>query len=283
MRAGCLRFDTGGTEMKNIMLLLCAAATTVCAQTNQATLVRVIGDNVSLRAAPGLQSELLERAMRGDEMIYCEETNGWVAVQMPAGVDCWVSADYVKEGLVEPGKLNVRSGPSLNYSVVGVLARGDKVEVRDEFNGWLKIAPPPGGRVWISAEYVEKIEPPAPEPEVAPEPEPEVKPDPPAAGIDEPGQTLPPLALDKLDASRPQGHEKRLAGVLRRAHPGLYRLVLPVKGMEESICLVRGSEPQLEKLLNRPITIEGKVYWAIDVELPVIIPAKIYLDPALSE
>ncbi|HEY5621891.1 MAG TPA: SH3 domain-containing protein [Pontiella sp.] len=262
------------------ILLLCAVVTTACAQTNVAVRVRVTGDNVSLRAKPGLQGELLERAMRGEELIYCGETNGWVAVQMPVAVDCWVSAEYIQEGAVEPGKLNVRSGPSLNYSVVGVLTRGDKVEVRDEFNGWLKIVPPAGSRVWISADYVEKIE--QPEPEIVPDPvpEPEGEPAPPADEVGGIDKSLPTLVLDKLDESKPQGREKRLSGVLRRANPGLYRLVLPEESMEESICLVRGSEAQLNELLSRYITVEGRIYWAENVDLPVIVPAKIYINPA---
>jgi hypothetical protein len=94
---------------------------------------------------------------------------------------------------------------------------------------------------------------------------------------------LPPLSLDKLDESKPQGREKRVTGVLLRANPGLYRLVLPVENMEESICLVRGSETQLDVLLSRRITVEGKVYWAQDVDLPVIVPAKIHVKPALND
>jgi hypothetical protein len=158
-----------------------------------------------------------------------------------------------------------------------VLVRDDQVDVRDEFNGWLKIAPPAGSRAWISADYVEKIEPP-PAAVAAPEPEPE--PAAPADGIGAVEEPLPTLVLNKLDDSKPQGREKRISGVLRRANPGLYRLVLPVENMEESICLVRGSETQLNELLSRRITVEGKVYWAQDVDLPVIVPAKIYMSPA---
>ena len=49
------------------------------------------------------------------------------------------------------------------------------------------------------------------------------------------------------------------------------------------ICLVRGRESQLERMLNRSLLIEGKTYWVKDVDLPVIQPDKIHLDPIIAE
>ena len=89
--------------------------------------------------------------------------------------------------------------------------------------------------------------------------------------------------LDTLDPSKPQGSDKRMSGVLRRANPGLYQLVLISDNMEQPICLVRGRESQMEKLLNWSILIDGKVYWAKDVDLPIIVPAKIYPNPITNE
>jgi hypothetical protein len=170
--------------------------------------------------------------------------------------------------------------------VVAVVERDDVLSVRGDFNNWLKIAPPVGSRVWISADYVEIIEPPKPEP-VAVVPEPVAVPEPESAisgqspAVEEAAEQ-PPLML-VLDKSKPQGKMDQIPGVLRRANPGLYKLVLIAGDMEEPICLVRGRESQLEKLLNRSLLIEGKMYWVQDVDLPVIQPSKIHLDPILSE
>lgn len=71
--------------------------------------------------------------------------------------------------------------------------------------------------------------------------------------------------------------------MLRRANPGLYKLVLIAGEIEEPICLVRGRESQLEKMLNRSLLIEGKIYWVKDVDLPVIQPDKINLDPIIVD
>lgn len=260
------------------------------AQTEQKAKVRVTGDRVSLRSNPNISSELLDRSMKGEELIYLGETNGWLAVQAPDSLDFWVSEQYVQNGVVQPAKLNVRSGPSPNYGVVCVVNQGDVLALRGEFNEWLKIAPPAGSRVWVSAEYAERVPPPQPEPqlemapdpvvEVAPTPEPE--PEPKKLSPIPPKEELKPLVL-VLDKTKKQGVYDEIPGVLRRANPGLYQLVLIVGDLEEPICLVRGKEAQMERYLNRAMLIKGKTYWAKDVPLPILQPIKIHLDPILSE
>jgi len=277
-----------------IVLLLLTAVLTANAQTNGVLKVRVTGDRVNLRARPDLNVEVLDSAMRGEEMVCLEQTNGWVAVQAPESLDYWVAAEYVQNGVVQPEKLNVRSGPSQNYSVVAVLSKGDTVSLRGEFNDWLKIAPPQGSKVWISADFVEIIEPPKPEPVIETIPEPELvvepAPEPEVESADaEPGpvvesekEQLPPLIL-VMDKSKPQGNYDEIPGVLRRANPGLYKLVLISGGFEEPICLVRGKESQMERYLNRSMLLKGKVYWAKDIDLPIIQPEKIHLDPIIAD
>jgi hypothetical protein len=281
MRERCLRFKSGMGIMKLLWIGIAAVATAAGAQTNQATTVRVMGDRVSLRAKPSLEGELLDRAMRGEEMVFFEKTNGWVAVQAPESLSFWVSGDYVQNGIVQPAKLNVRSGPSLNYNVVAIVKGGDKLTLRGEFNNWLKIAPPVGSSVWISEDYVEIIEPPKPEPEPELEIEPEPEPAPePAPEIEPDDEELEPLLL-VLDKDRKQGVYDEMPGILRRANPGLYKLVVKIDGKEETVCLVRGKQEQMEKYLNRSMLIKGRKYWAENVALPIIQPVKIHLDPIL--
>jgi len=270
-----------------LLTLFSAICFSVSAQTNEAVKVKVTGDRVSLRAKPDVNSELLDRAMHGEELLFLGQTNGWVAVQAPEILDFWVAGEYVQNGIVIPEKLNVRSGPSQNYSVVCVLAKGDSIALRGEFNDWIKIAPPSGSQLWISEDYVERVEPPKPEPVIAPEPEPapvvvvpKPEPEPVMVGPKLTKEELTPLML-VLDKNKEQGVYDEIPGVLRRANPGLYKLVLIVGDLEEPICLVRGKETQMEQYLNRSMLIKGKKYWAVDVDIPVLQPIKIHLDPLL--
>lgn len=270
--------------MKLLMLMLVTASMAV-AQTNEVIKIKVTGDRVSLRAQPSLDGELLDRAMRGEEMVYFEQTNGWVAVQAPESLNFWVAAEFLKGGVVQPKKLNVRSGPSQNYNVVAIVRRDDVLTLRGEFNDWLKIAPPLGSRVWISEDYVERVAPPMPEPVIAKVEESEntqaptvieeIKPETKQA---EPAPIL--LTLDKM---KPQGKRDTIPGVLRRANPGLYKLVLIDGKIEETICLVKGDIAQMESFLNRAVALEGPVYWVEDIEVPVIMPKTIDPDPLILD
>lgn len=278
--------------MRSILLCFALAVTAVAqtnntARTNEIIKVRVTGDRVSLRAEPSLEGYLLERAMRGEELVFVDSTNDWVAVEPPDSLDFWIAGEFVQNGVVQPEKLNVRAGPSLNYAKVGVLSAGDTVALRGEFNNWLKIAPPKACHVWISADYVEIIQPPVPDPVPAPAPiaveESATEPDPVTeTEVVTDQEELPPLML-VLDKNRKQGVYVEIPGVLRRANPGLYKLVLIQDGFEEPICLVRGKEAQMERYLNRSMLIKGKRYWAKDIDLPVVQPERIHIDPIIVD
>ncbi len=279
--------------MKRFILMLATASvvSAAVAQTNETTVVQtnnvqkvvVTGDRVSLRAEPSLNGDLLDRAMRGDELVYCSETNGWVGVTAPKTLDVWVLGEFIQDDVVLPEKLNVRSGPNLNYPVVAAVKKGEKVEVRDEFNGWVKIVPPESCVVWISADYIKRIDLPIeePKPENVAEEKPDPKEETPETVVKETPikEELPALLLE-IDGSRVQQTMVTVYGVLRRANPGLYQLVLIEGEWEEPVCLIRGNEAQkqeLENLLNRSLRIKGRRYWLKSTYLPLIQPE--FIDP----
>ncbi|MBI4231126.1 MAG: SH3 domain-containing protein, partial [Planctomycetes bacterium] len=55
-------------------------------------------------------------------------------------------------------RLNVRSGPGQNHTQLFVLERGDRVQVLGREGEWIRVRPPQGCRVWISADVVEEID-----------------------------------------------------------------------------------------------------------------------------
>jgi uncharacterized protein YraI len=62
------------------------------------------------------------------------------------------------EGTVT-AQINVRSGPSVSYSSVGILNRGEKIQIigKDQSGGWYVIAYPSGpqGHGWVLAVYIQ--------------------------------------------------------------------------------------------------------------------------------
>ena len=64
---------------------------------------------------------------------------------------------YVDENkTVKPRKLNVRTGPGENYSIVGILEQGAAVKEISAKGRWLEIEPPTGAYAFVAASYVQQ-------------------------------------------------------------------------------------------------------------------------------
>jgi hypothetical protein len=286
--------------MKKRLICLAALGLAFLAGAADEEKVTVTGDRVSLRAEPDLNAVLLDRAMRGDQLVLKDNTNPeWVGVLPPEAIDLWVLGEYVENDTVIPAKLNVRSGPSLSHSVVGVVDRGRRLTVRGETAGWLRIAPPKEASVWISRRFVNAV-PPSAGPdgvvEVVPLPEPEiaevVEPEPPetqrvvivetvvqpeinkmmaaAADVPELPKTLIP------DPDKKQGGAETFSGILRFAGGILHKLTDPTAG-NATVCYVRGNSAQMDKLEGRLLIITGPVYRALNLDKPFVRPVQIKL------
>lgn len=298
--------------MKRVFcLLLLSVALSAVAE--EPAKVKVNADRVNIRSRASLSGELMGQVMFNDELILTGETNGdFVAIVAPEWVECWVSKEYIQDGIVVPGKLNVRAGPNMNYGVVAVVKRGDKVEVTKELDDWLKIKAPTNAVAWIGAQFiaplgedkpkeVTKEAPAAAKPEKVAE---AAKPAPAAPSQAEPeekgedmasayaamvAETEPkavaqpvepklgpivPIVFDP-DYKRDQGGEFTAAGTLQPSRSiRLYRLV-GIDGRTK--CFIRGNKEQMRKLLGQPLRIEGKQYFYKRMELPVVTPSKLVL------
>ncbi len=304
--------------MKKILLIFISLTTAVFAQ----EMVTVTGDRVSLRAAPKLTAVLLTRTALNDQLVLADNSNpNWVGVRPPESIDLWVSRDYIRDGLVLPAQLNIRSGPSLSHEVVGVVERGEKLDVRGELNEWFRIAPPAGATVWISRKYTDislktkiastkepvviSVEPAMPEipkepvilitvespkPVVAEVVEEEIEPivqtvvQPVINEILIAAVALPDLPETLTpDPNKEQGVDEQFSGVLQPANSILCKLVDP-KFDSIVICYVRGNQQQMEAFTGQILSLSGKAYWATGLEPPFLVPEKIeVLSPAPVE
>lgn len=146
--------------MKNFQAILTCAALSLAAATllQAQTPVRVLADNVNLRAKPQLTAEVVAQAGYNDTLVAREIGEEWVEVAAPTNVSLWVMKQYVQlpQNTIGAPRVNLRAGPSINYNIVDTLALGDSIVPRgEEVQEWLKIAPPASAHVWISREYVE--------------------------------------------------------------------------------------------------------------------------------
>jgi uncharacterized protein YgiM (DUF1202 family) len=132
----------------------------------------VQADHVNVRGQAKLNSEVVTRLTKGQQVQVIEEINlknsgpdepsAWAKIVLPPGAHAWLSSSYIDPATqtVKPRRLNVRSGPGENYSVLGRLERGESVKSLNSKGDWTEIEPPTNTYAFVAAQFL-KQEPPS--------------------------------------------------------------------------------------------------------------------------
>ena len=152
----------------------------------------VIAENLNMRGQAGMKGEVLGHLNMGQTVTVISQINldkhaldepaQWVKIALPSGTKVWVSSQFIDKTArtVTARKLNLRSGPGENYSVLGVLEKGATVNEVSTKGTWTEIEAPSNAYAFVAAMFL-KQEAAAPAPEVAanaPAPAPEATPAP---------------------------------------------------------------------------------------------------------
>lgn len=70
------------------------------------------------------------------------------------GAYCELSYADTQSGTITASKLHLRTGPGLNYTIVGNVMKGDTVTIVDESSGWYKVNLSNGSYAWACKDYV---------------------------------------------------------------------------------------------------------------------------------
>ena len=135
-------------------------------------------NNVRVRAKALINSEIVMMLKEGQTVTTLGETNlahpktdepsRWVKIALPEGTHVYVHTSYLEGGTtVKPKDLNIRSGPGENYTVVGMLHKGDTVKSVSTKGDWTEIEAPTGSYGFVAAHLLAHKEVPAPPIEVA--------------------------------------------------------------------------------------------------------------------
>jgi len=124
--------------------------------------------NLNVRGQAGLKGEFIAHVNKGEALTViseitldkhkADEPAQWAKIALPASVTVWVDSKFIDatNKTVSVKKLNLRAGPSENYSVLGVLERGAPVTVSGEKNGWSKIEAPTNAYAFVAAMYLKQ-------------------------------------------------------------------------------------------------------------------------------
>ena len=93
---------------------------------------------------------------KGDKVIGDKSINGWLRIVIPKNTACWISARFVKGGVITGDNVNVRCGAGISFSPLGKLIKGSKVTVFEVKNKtWARISAHSDLRAWVSGQFIE--------------------------------------------------------------------------------------------------------------------------------
>ena len=128
----------------------------------------LVASNVNVRGQAKLKSEIVARVSRPQEVQVIEEIilknsgadepSAWARIELPAGTHVWVHNQYIDSATkaVKPRRLNVRSGPGENYSVLGSLEKNAVVKEVSTKGDWIQIEAPAGAYAFVAAQYLQQ-------------------------------------------------------------------------------------------------------------------------------
>jgi len=111
--------------------------------------VKVAVDVLNVRSGPGLEYEIIDKLLLGEQYPINKESGAWINIQIN-NQDGWV-ANWLVERINTPAQVknqtaeatgtnvNVRSGPSTSFSVIQQIQPGTKYPVVDQEGDWVKI------------------------------------------------------------------------------------------------------------------------------------------------
>ncbi|TWT44845.1 hypothetical protein RAS1_12630 [Phycisphaerae bacterium RAS1] len=133
--------------------------------------LRVTSASVNVRSRADRNSVAVTRVARDSVLIGDGEEFGWHRVRPPAGAFCYVASQFVLDqgdgvGLVsvQSGALRARVGSTIasvdpaHGEVQALLPSGSFVRIVGRDGEWLRIEPPESVRVFVAADFVERID-----------------------------------------------------------------------------------------------------------------------------
>lgn len=127
-------------------------------------------NNVNVRGQAKLKSEVVGKLTKGQQVTVLEEVqlknsgpdepSAWAKIVLPTNTLVWINTSFIDPGnkTVKPKKLNLRSGPGENYSVLGTLKQGDTVKEVSTKEEWTQIEPPADAYAFVAAQFLRQGE-----------------------------------------------------------------------------------------------------------------------------
>ena len=140
--------------------MLCCLCLVANAGQPQPPFLAVINkDNVNLRAGPNENFERIYRLKKDEEVVVIDKNYGWYKIKLPITAKSYIINKYIalesdSIGKITADRVNVRAGAGVNFTSLGQLKMGEKVQIVEKLEGWYKIVPINESYGWILNEFV---------------------------------------------------------------------------------------------------------------------------------
>jgi uncharacterized protein YgiM (DUF1202 family) len=124
--------------------------------------------HVNVRGQAGLKGEVISHVQKGDVVTVLGQINldkhkadepaQWAKIALPTSTKVWVRTSFIDatNKTVLPKKLNLRAGPSEDYSVLGTIDRGTVVTEDGTKGEWTNIEAPTNSYAFVAAMYLKQ-------------------------------------------------------------------------------------------------------------------------------
>lgn len=119
---------------------------------------------INVRGQPTTGSEIVTQLKQGEKITVLEEIvhpkpgkdepAKWLRIALPSNTPVWVSTHFLTNGAVAVPRLNVRSGPGENFSVIGRVPKGTAIKELRRNGDWLEIEAPASTFAYIASDLV---------------------------------------------------------------------------------------------------------------------------------
>lgn len=127
------------------------------------TFVEIQSDTLNVRSGPSLDYKITEKVYKGERYELLEEKNNWVKIKTKNS-EGWIAGWFTKkitdsttiqktaEATVE--NLNVRSGPSTSFAIIGQIHPEQKYPILEQQGEWVKIQLNSSKSGWVATWFV---------------------------------------------------------------------------------------------------------------------------------
>ncbi len=173
-----------------VCISIFAACFLAAASGHSDTRMQVTQSGTAVYPRPAADAQSVGQVSAGDIVFMTKREGDWAAISPPGHIGVWLNKDFVEGNRVVAKSIQVRSGPGIQYDIVGTLSRGAPVMPLEESGEWCKISPPSSVTLWVKAanltEVAARTSTPPPESESA---KPAERPAPPKVESTQPTQT----------------------------------------------------------------------------------------------